>query len=138
LGYNGNLRPYRNSSYYTAYAYVPLQTRIDVQAPWNSKTGSDYTGTTFTLAGVPANVKAVSVRIGIQSDRLGSWVSWGPGNVSDGQRHHIAVFDPFGDNVLQNSINAVLPTNGSNTVYRCHDAKGGTLKYFFLVTGYWI
>jgi hypothetical protein len=34
LGYNGNLRPYRNASYYTAYAFVPLTTP-GTSANWN-------------------------------------------------------------------------------------------------------
>lgn len=69
----GNLRPYRNSTQYTAYAYVPLLTAAS-STSWD---GDSYSTTAKTLIdlssvfGLPAGIKAIYARI-IARDSSGS------------------------------------------------------------------
>lgn len=64
LSYSANLRPYRNSTLYTAYAVVPLLTPL-TSTSWDgddSKTVGTHTIDTSSVFGAPAGIKMALVR----------------------------------------------------------------------------
>jgi hypothetical protein len=81
MAYSGHLRPYRNSSLLTAYAFVPI-TPVDLSDganTWNGTLNNLATGTyTFNLQavanGLPAGIKAVVLLLN------GSWAAAGASN----------------------------------------------------------
>ena len=67
--YAGNLKPYRNSTLYTGYVYVPLTTPL-TSTSWDGDAYSTQgTSTQIDLSavfGLPANIKAVAMTVGIR------------------------------------------------------------------------
>ncbi len=77
IGYKGNLRPYRNSTYYTAYAYVPIAPSTSTNWNGDAKTASTvYTINLSEFSSVPNNAQAVNVVITVNLAGA-SWVRVG-------------------------------------------------------------
>jgi hypothetical protein len=62
VGYSGNLRPYKNSAFYDAYAYVPLNTTVSVWSTQSVSNTASWTRITLSSSGLPENIQAVNVR----------------------------------------------------------------------------
>ncbi len=67
IGYTGDIRPYRNAAYYTAYAFVPLTTYL-TSTSWDGDMRPTTAKTLIDLSavfGVPAGIKAVVLYVGV-------------------------------------------------------------------------
>ncbi len=142
LAYSGALQPYQNSQLYTAYAYVPLTTRL-VSTAWDGDARSDVSTSTAlnlsTVFGLPANVKAVVVRIVTRDS--GTWptvdlyFSMGPSSTYS----YACSARPAGADVYAEASGAVCPTDGNSTVYYRINASGAsTLDVHLEIWGYYL
>jgi len=141
LAYSGSLKSYKNSTTYTAYAYVPLSSPL-TSTSWDGDAFSDTSATQLDLNavfGLPANVKAVSIRMfGRDSAAWGTnnlFFAVGPSNT------YVAacVLRNYGGDIFTETSGAVCPTDGQSRVYYQIDASGaGTFDLWLQITGYFL
>jgi hypothetical protein len=78
--YNGDLKPGRNTTNYTAYAYVPIATPVD-NASWN---GDAHAATdsalldTSSVFSLPPGIKAVVLAVEVKDETPQAAISFGP------------------------------------------------------------
>ena len=79
ISYVGDLRPYRNSTAYTGYVFVPLISPL-TSASWDGDAKSAgnqtiYLGSAF---GVPSDARAIAVRLSVRDANVGAHAALGP------------------------------------------------------------
>lgn len=142
--YSGDLKPYRNSTNYTGYVFVPLTTPL-TSTSFDGDSFSDVSTCTVidlsTAFSAPAGIKAVSVRVQARdsasattddlhfslcsSTSTDSWaVSARPSKLTN---DHWA------------TASGVVPCNADGDIYYICDASGSdTLDAIIVIFGYWI
>jgi hypothetical protein len=139
--YKTNLRPYRNSTQYTAYAYVPLATPLTS----TSFDGDAFSNTAKTLIdlstvyGVPPGVKAVDCYIAIRDSGSAATdcrLVLGATNTTNVGRN----FDCSGlPNDTWERNNAIVPCDANGDIYYEIFASGeGTFDLYIQIFGYYL
>jgi len=155
MTYQGNLKPYRNSTAYTGYIFIPLTTKkhgtntfwgqsystkakkiIDCQD--TTDTGYNATdGVWYAGWGLPAGIKAVLLGVAVSDsgsttlDR-GIWLS--PNNVAaDG----LGVFAPIASSSRYNRETVVVPCDVNGDIY-IELYQASSLTIYIAVWGYWL
>lgn len=140
VGYTGNLRSYKNSTFYNTWAYFPYTTK-KTSGSFDGDPKSTTAATKIDLSavfGVPAGVKAVQCRI-YARDNAGhiltaQYLGVGP-----------SVADPFmltvrpvgNDQIMENDGMVTCDANG-DIYWRCGASGGGTLDIWIEINGYCI
>jgi len=140
LVYSSALKTYKNSTAYTAYAYVPLMTPL-TSTSWDGDARSDTSSTLLDLAlvfGLPANVKAIVVRMFVRDS-----AAWGTNNlffaIGGNATNAACVVRTFGGDVFTESVGAVCPTDGNSKVYYWVEASGAsTIDVSLQLYGYFL
>jgi len=136
IQYTGALQSYKNSTAYTAYAYVPLATKL-TSATWNgtaSKGVADAGFKTLTtdFPGYPANTKAVNLRVAVRTTATGStkYLAIGP----DSSNYNIHARSQVSN--IYSEINGITAVDASSRVYFLF---GGTIENVIVeILGYFI
>lgn len=142
IGFTGNLKPYKNSQFYNAYTYVPLQAPLTAAA-WEGLAHSTTGAVSINLVstfGLPSNVKAVAVRI-IARDSgthplTSPYFAIGPTSIDP---YQVAVY-PNGSDMMASTA-GVVNTNSSNNAliyYRITASGTNTLDAWIRIWGYYI
>jgi hypothetical protein len=142
LLYTGALTPYKNSTTYTGYAYVPLTIPL-TSTSWDGDAYSNVAGGTSmnlsTVFGLPANVKAVNMTITAKDSAAIAasndfYIAVGPGATWWYQM----ACRPIGADI-QAEITGIVNTNGTSTIYYGIKASGaGTMDVWIRIFGYFI
>lgn len=140
LCYTGDLQPYRNSTDYTGYVFVPLTAGL-TSTSWDGDGYSTSAATLIDLSavfGVPAGVKAVALKIACRdsgSSSTRTWIYFGPGA---GQWAVEVETTGLADDTLRHGA-TVVPCNVDGDIFYGLTASGaGTTDIWLSIWGYWI
>jgi hypothetical protein len=140
--YTGSLISYKNSTQYSVSGYHPVTAMIHGANYWGhtkSGGGGEYRTVSSEWSGIPANTKAIVVRMHTRDSALhpqtGLYFQMGPANAADQNDHY--TLHPMGSDVWASGLGIVTVT--SNTVYIKWVASGtNTMDVFLGVVGYYI
>jgi len=141
LEYDGDLRPYRNSTLYTGYTYVPLDS-VATGANFAGDSFSDVTTSTLidlsSEFGLPAGIKAIVARLSIRDSG-----TWGSNDLWFGMGPSATEFQDlktycYGGNLF-NAVTGIARCDANGDVYYQCDASGtDTLEVWIRIYGYFI
>jgi len=130
--YIGDLKPYRNSTTYTGYVFVPLTTPL-TSTSWDGDskgTGDDGTIDLSAVFGAPAGIKAVLIRRRMEDATVGTEWTAGPSASSTADIIRAQVTNVYVES------NAVIPCDANGDIY-C--TFSGTIDDCIMqIHGYWI
>jgi hypothetical protein len=138
LQYTGNLQPIRASVEYTGYVYVPMPTPATYAAINLSTTAATVIDVSANFTGVPANVKAVAIRIDVNDSAApfigGVYFSVGP---SATYFYAVTCATFGGDHHTYGSGMCPCDANG-DIYYRCVASGTATMDVSLSIWGFWI
>lgn len=101
-------------------------------------TGTDTVGTAIDLASVlPSGASTVQILLHVWGSTGGN-VSFGPGNTSFAVRKHVWQYVQSASPSVGVTVCGPVAIQTPQTIYRTHDAVGGTVYYGLYVLGYCI
>lgn len=140
VGYTGNLRSYKSSTFRNVWGYFPYTTR-KTSTSWDGDARSTSGATKIDLSavfGIPANVKAVDVRLIARDSathpQTARYFSLGP-SASDAAQIGVR---PHGNN-MYSETNGVCNCDSNGDVYFTLNASGSlTMDCWIQINGYYI
>ena len=131
IGYTGNLKSRKNSTYYDVYGFHPLTTKL-TSTSWDgdAKSGSG-TIDLNTVFGVPLNVKAVSIRLIIIDGTVGTKFSIG---YTSSNAYYVQATTQVAN--VRNESDGIVPVSSGRYIY--YVASAAVDQVWLQITGYWI
>jgi hypothetical protein len=142
FNFSGNLQSYKNSTVYTGYIFVPLDTPL-TSTSWDGDAYSTTAKTLIDLSGVfgaPANIKAVLFTLGIRDSGSASgsdyYIILSP-NATAGSGAYVDCGGLTNDAWERDQL--IIPCDANGDVYYQIAASGSlTMDVHIHIYGYWI
>ena len=133
LTITGDYKNYRNATTYTGYIFVPMATIVQVVGgPYSTST--DEVTLDLSTLGLPAGVKAVSVRMQGACPTANAWIALGVGAANP---LVVVMFNQVSN--LTVSMAGIVPCDANGDIYLTTSAAPGSeFAFSAWVTGYWI
>jgi hypothetical protein len=127
----GGFRPWDGSTYYNAYAYIPLQSKITI---FNGVSRSGTSSEWIDMTSIPYDCKAVQVRIVLPPNANGGDYAV---SATSGDIDHVAVHR---DATYYADINGIVAINASTArrIYGRWSDGGSALSVYLFIIGYFI
>jgi hypothetical protein len=134
--YSGNLKPYRNSTNYTGYVFVPLTTPL-TSTSFDGDDRIDTQNGVVDLSSVfsaPAGIKAIACTLSVKCGTINKQVALGP---SETYYYAIHQHTQVANQLVE--ISGTVPCDANGDVYFYTDAvEGGAMTVYWRIWGYYI
>lgn len=134
--YQGDLKPYRNTTAYTGYVFVPLTTPL-TSTSFDGDDRIDTQNGVVDLSSVfsaPAGIKAIACTLSVKCGTINKQVALGP---SETYYYAIHQHTQVANQLVE--ISGTVPCDANGDVYFYTDAvEGGAMTVYWRIWGYYI